>query len=135
MNKIHPVTHPMLPDPMNPRIEPVEIQPLVDPDQVGTLTTAQRALIGLTQAIIPEDVRQEQMDDLQLSVDAVNAYIRSTQETFSIQFELHQRSGLMYALVRNVETGKVLKQIPTETLLNIAARVRQASGIFTNLST
>ena len=135
MNKIHPVTHPMLPDPMNPRIEPVEIQPLVDPDQVGTLTTAQRALIGLTQAIIPEDVRQEQMDDLQLSVDAVNAYIRSTQETFSIQFELHQRSGLTYALVRNVETGKVLKQIPTETLLNIAARVRQASGIFTNLST
>jgi uncharacterized FlaG/YvyC family protein len=135
MSKIHPVTHPMLPDPMNPRIEPVEIQPLVDPDQVGTLTTAQRALIGLTQAIIPEDVRQEQMDDLQLSVDAVNAYIRSTQETFSIQFELHQRSGLTYALVRNVETGKVLKQIPTETLLNIAARVRQASGIFTNLST
>jgi uncharacterized FlaG/YvyC family protein len=46
-----------------------------------------------------------------------------------------RRSSQVYALVRNAETGQVLKQIPTETMLNIAARVKQASGIFVDLST
>ena len=135
MRKISRVMPQVAPDPMNPRIQPVEFQPLVNPDLVGSMSEAQRDLIGLTQAVVPDSVRREQLDSLQSAIDSVNAYIQSTQATFSIQFELHQRSGLTYALIRNVETGQVLKQIPSNALLNIAARVRQASGIFANLTT
>lgn len=134
-SKIPRVTQPVLPDPMNPRIRPVESPPLIDSSLAGATTAAQRALIGLTQAVTPASVRQEQLAQMQAAVDSVNAYIRSTQADFSIRFELHQRSGLTYALIRNVETGQVLKQIPTETMLNIAARVKQASGIFVDLAT
>ena len=135
MRKIGRVMPQVLPDPMNLRIQPVELQPLVNPEMVGSLSEAQRNLIGLTRAIVPDSVRQEQLDTLQMAIDAVNAYIQSTQQSFSIRFELHQRSGLTYALIRNTETGQVLKQIPSNALLNIAARVRQASGIFANLTT
>ena len=133
--KIPRITQLAIPDPMHPRIRPVEIPPLIDPAFVGSATAAQRALIGLTRAVTPAAVRQEQLAQLQSAVDSVNTYIRTTQTDFSIRFELHQRSGLTYALIRNAETGQVLKQIPTETLLNIAARVKQASGIFVNLAT
>jgi uncharacterized FlaG/YvyC family protein len=134
MSKIVRAVPSGLPDPMNPRIQPVDIPPLVNPEMVGT-SPAQRALIGLTQAVTPQAVRAEQLDTMQAAVDAVNLYIRSTQANYSIRFELHQRSGLLYALIRNMDTGQVLKQIPSETLLNIAARVKQASGIFADLST
>jgi len=96
---------------------------------------AQRALAGLTQGIQPASGGQGRLYALQAAADAVNAYIRSTQANFSIRFEVDERSGLMVALIRNVDTGEVLKQIPSETLLNIAARVRQASGIFADLAT
>jgi uncharacterized FlaG/YvyC family protein len=135
MSKIDKVTPQGIPDAMNPRVQPLDMPPLVDPDMAGTASPAGRALIGLTQAISPRSVRQEQLDALQSAVDAVNTYIRSTQANYSIRFEVHQRSGLTYALIRNAETGQVLKQIPSETLLNIAARVRQASGIFADLAT
>ena len=135
MSKITRVAFDSLPDPMNPRIRPIEAEPLVNPDLSGTLPEIKRELIGLVKPVVPEAVRREQLDALQSAIDSVNAYIRSTQANFGIQFELHQRSGLTYALIRNMETGRVLKQIPTETLLNIAARVRQASGIFANLTT
>ncbi len=134
-SKVPRITQAALPDPMNPRIRPVEIPPLVDPSLGGAMTAAQRALIGLTHAVTPASVRQEQLAQLQSAVDSVNAYIRETQTDFSIRFELHQRSGLTYALIRNAQTGQVLKQIPTETMLNIAARVKQASGIFVDIAT
>jgi uncharacterized FlaG/YvyC family protein len=108
---------------------------LINPELSGGLTRADRALIGLTRAVMPGAVRQEQLDAMQAAVDAVNQYIRSTQANYSIRFEVHQRSGLTYALIRNAETGQVIKQIPSATLLNIAARVKQASGIFADLTT
>jgi uncharacterized FlaG/YvyC family protein len=134
-NKITRVGPPGMPDPMNPRLQPIDLPPLINPDMVGSATAAQRALIGLTQATVPEKVRAEQLALLESAVDTVNAYIRSTQAGFSIRFELHQRSGLMYALIINTDNRQVLKQIPSETLLNIAARVRQASGIFVDMAT
>jgi len=133
-NKVNPVSQALLPDPMNPRIQPIDLPPLVNPDMVAA-SPAQRALIGLTQAIDPVALRGEQLALLQNAVDSVNAYIRSTQANFAIRFELHQRSGLTYALILNTQTGQVLKQIPSETLLNIAARVKLASGIFVDLAT
>jgi len=134
-NKITRAGPPGLPDPMNPRLQPMDFPPLINPDLVGSVSGAQRALIGLTQAISPENVRAEQLAQLEAAVDSVNEYIRSTQASFAIHFELHQRSGLMFALIINTDTRQVLKQIPSETLLNIAARVRQASGIFVDLAT
>ena len=135
MSKIVKAVPMGLPNPMKPRIQPAEPPPLINPDLVGGLTRAQRALIGLTQAVTPRSVRQEQLDAMQAAVDAVNQNIRETQANYSIRFEVHQRSGLMYALISNMDTGQVIKQIPSETLLNIAARVKQASGIFADLST
>jgi uncharacterized FlaG/YvyC family protein len=135
MSRIIRIMPDLLPDPLNPRFQVAETQPLINPDMVGTMSPAQRDLIGLTQAVAPQALRAEQMMELEQSVAAVNAYIRSTQDTYSIQFELHQRSGLTYALIRNMDTGQVLKQIPSDTLLNIAARVRAASGIFVDMAT
>lgn len=134
-NKINRVGPPGFPDPMNPRLQPIDLPPLINPDMVGSITGAKRALIGLTQAVNPESVRAEQLAQMQAAIDTVNAYIRSTQTTFAIRFELHQRSGLMYALIVNTDTRQVIKQIPSETLLNIAARVRQASGILVDMAT
>lgn len=134
-SKVSPIIPGSMPDPMNPRIRPDESTPLIDPSLVGSATQAQRALMGLTQAVSPESVRKEQMAQMQAAVDSVNAYIRSTQADYSIRFEVHQRSGLTYALIRNAQTGQVLKQIPSEMMLNIAARVKQASGIFVDLAT
>jgi uncharacterized FlaG/YvyC family protein len=124
-----------IPDPMNPRIQPLDLPPIINPDVAVAMTEAQRSLIGLTRIVSPASVRQDQMAQMQAALDAVNTYIRTTQADFSIRFELHQRSGLTYALIRNMETGQVLKQIPSETLLNIAARVKMASGIFVDLAT
>jgi len=133
--KITRVGPPGLPDPMNPRLQPIDLPPLIDPDMVGAASAERRALLGLTQAVTGASVRAEQMAQLEAAVESVNAYIRSTQTTFAIRFELHQRSGLTYALIVNTDTRQVIKQIPSETLLNIAARVRQASGILVDMAT
>lgn len=133
-SKVSRVTLAALPDPMNPRLPSDESTLLVDPDLVGD-SQAQRALIGLTRAVSSAAVREDQLAQLQQAVDSVNDYIRATQTSFSIRFEVHQRSGLTYALIRNAETGRVLKQIPAQVMLNIAARVKHASGILVDLAT
>ncbi|MFI5400532.1 MAG: flagellar protein FlaG [SAR324 cluster bacterium] len=135
MSKIAELTPQGIADAKHPRLEPAETQAVSGPEPLGAASPAQPAALGLTQAIPPKPVSQERLYALQAAVDAVNAYILSTQANFSIRFELDQRSGPMVALIRNVETGAVLKQIPSETLLNIAARVRQAAGIFADLAT
>lgn len=135
MSKIAELTPQGIADAKNARLEPAETKAVSGPEPAGAASPAQPAKLGLTQAIPLATVSQERLYALQAAVDAVNTYMLSTQANFSIRFELDLRSGLMVALLRNVETGEVLKQIPSETLLNIAARVRQAAGIFADLAT
>ena len=50
-----------------------------------------------------------------------------------ITFEVDEDSGRAFAVVKNRETGQVLRTIPSEEMLSRSARLREASGLLKDI--
>lgn len=52
--------------------------------------------------------------------------------TTKVSFDVDEETGLSVVRVLNKETGEVIRQVPTEELLTLVARMRQLSGLIFN---
>ncbi len=65
-------------------------------------------------------------------VDAVNLQIEGNTRFKNIRFGHHEESGRSFAVVKDKETGAILKKIPSDAFLELSARLQDASGLLVN---
>lgn len=67
-----------------------------------------------------------QLADLQNVVDKVNHQIQYIQK--SLHFSVHKSSGQLMVEVQDLHTGKTIKKVPPEQLLDLFGKIRSAIG-------
>ncbi|MDH4122091.1 MAG: flagellar protein FlaG [Deltaproteobacteria bacterium] len=77
-------------------------------------------------------VRAEVKERMDRAIQKANASIQGMQQFHSIQFRYHEESGYSYAVIHDMKSGRAIGQIPATEFLDIAARMKEASGIFVN---
>jgi uncharacterized FlaG/YvyC family protein len=115
---------------------PVQMQksvPLVRPELFVQNIPAVKQNIAPFNPTNPEVIRAELLNRLNASVEGVNAQIESMQQFTGIRFGVHEESGRFFAVIRDSQTGKPLKQIPAEAFLDIAARLKESSGLLVDI--
>lgn len=116
------------------RLKPMRRVPLVNPD---TFIEANPRLSGQLQKlnpIQPAEIRQDLKERLQQAVTKVNRHIETANVAKNIRFAVHEDSGYYFATVTNKETGEVLKTVPAQNMLDLAARLQDASGLFQDIT-
>ena len=58
--------------------------------------------------------------------EAMNSYVQSVQRDLSIR--VHEETGEIIVRVTSQESGKVIREIPSKELLDLAARVEEMAG-------
>ncbi len=90
------------------------------------------AALGKFSPVQPAEIRQSTATRLAKAVDAINLHIQKNLKFNSVQFGIDERTDRTLVTIRDQRTGEVLKTMPSEFALEIAARLRSASGLFVN---
>jgi flagellar protein FlaG len=77
---------------------------------------------------IPEEAKKAAEEKIQRVSELMNSYVRSIQRDIKIQ--VNNRTGDISVKVISEETGKVIREIPSQEMLELAARMEEMSGIF-----
>jgi flagellar protein FlaG len=77
-----------------------------------------------------EEIAQDKIDRI---AKAMDNYIRSTDRDLKIK--VHNETGQIMVKVISGEDGKVIREIPSEELLNLAAKVEEMTGLLFNVNT
>ena len=68
--------------------------------------------------------------NLQESLDKINATLRDGGR--SLNFQMDEKVGGLVVLVKNADTGEVVRQIPNETVVRMAHSIEAFKGILHN---
>lgn len=112
----------------------VRIPPMVNPDFFVANNPAVKANLKQFHPIEPTKIRQDLMKRLSNQVAEVNRQIQSSTLYKGITFAVHEESGQSFAVVRNSNTGEVLKQFPSDEFLERTSRLKDASGLFQDIT-
>lgn len=80
-----------------------------------------------------ESLREDQLspeelkEDLEEKIDDMNNIMETLEEQLS--FELHDKTDRIMAQVINIETKEVIKEMPPEEMLDLAARIHEMVGL------
>ncbi|MDH4225629.1 MAG: flagellar protein FlaG [Deltaproteobacteria bacterium] len=78
------------------------------------------------------NIRADLRQRMDTALAAANERIKRSVSYSSIRFAYHEESGYAFAMVRDRDSGEVLRKIPAEEFLDMAAKLQDASGIFVN---
>jgi hypothetical protein len=117
------------------RIMPIESGPIGMPSTNVLDDPRIIVLLEIDNPIGPHHIRAEAIRQLDKMLEGINKYITSQLRHTGIQFFTEERSGRIVAVIRDVNTGEVLKVMPGRAILEIAARLKKASGILVNVTT
>lgn len=106
--------------------------PLFNPNLTVQRNARIQAMVDSINPINPKTIRAETSETLRRSVDSINRHMAASQQYHGVRFTLHEESGRSYATVVDQRTGEQISQIPSASLLSIAARLREASGLLVN---
>ena len=73
------------------------------------------------------DARQDQRQNLQSSIDALNEFIKP--QNTSLEFSIDDESGTVVVKVTDKETKEVIKQFPSEEALDLAKALDKLKGL------
>lgn len=79
-------------------------------------------------------IRAANMKALNRSVDTINRHLAKFKNTKGVFFELDKDSNKYFAVIKDKQTGAVLKQIPGDGVIQLAANLRDASGMITSVT-
>lgn len=103
-----------------------------------TLEKEQKASFHNEKALSPEkkefEPKQSENTDTKLEniAQAMDNYVQSIQRDLKIQ--VHQNTGKLIVKVISEKDGKVIREIPPEELLDLAAKVEEMMGVLFNES-
>lgn len=112
----------------------MKIPNIVDPDFFVSSKPAIKANLKQFDPIDPAKILIEVKARLASQVTAVNRQIQKSILFKGIKFEVHEESGQTFAVVKNLRTGEVLKQIPGDKFLERASRLKDAAGLFEDIT-
>lgn len=107
---------------------------LVDPDFFVSNNPRVKANLKQFDSIDPAKLRAAAKARLTSQVTEVNRQIQSSILFKGITFEVHEESGRAFAVVKNLRTGEVIKQIPGDAFLERSSRLKEAAGLFKDLT-
>jgi uncharacterized FlaG/YvyC family protein len=123
-----------LPAPTNVsgRIIPVDQGPIMMPSMNVLDNPRLKFYLDLDNPMSPAHVRAEALAQFDKAIIAINEYIASQMRFTGIRFYSEERAGRVVAVIRDTNTGEVLKVMPSRAALEVAVRLKQASGILVN---
>ena len=77
---------------------------------------------------LSEEVQKATEEKIQRVSELMNDYVQSLQKNITIQVD--NETGDIMVKVISEEDGKVIREIPSEELLALAARMEEISGVF-----
>ena len=108
-------------------------QPLFQPQHTIAGNAAVVAQLRQFKGPTIKEVQAAHGERLARAVDEINRHIKNNQVFKGVRFGLDEASNRNVAVVRDTRTGEVLREIPGEGVLQIAANLRRASGLFVNV--
>jgi flagellar protein FlaG len=76
----------------------------------------------------PEEMRE----NIQLAIDRLNQQLKANGRDLS--FQMDEELNRPIIIVRNIETGEVVRQIPTEEVVRMAHSIEEGKGLLFNES-
>ena len=116
------------------RAKPAKIPPFVDPNFFISNNPRVKANLAQFKNIDPTKIRRTLQARLSESVNTVNQHIQGSILFKGITFAVDSDSGRSFAVVINKETGEVLKKIPGDEFLSRSARLKDAAGLFEDIT-
>ena len=77
-----------------------------------------------------DKVREDTRSKIENIANDLNQYVKSTQRDLKIQ--VHEATGNIIVKVLSKEDGKIIREIPPEKMLNLAAKMEEMTGILFN---
>lgn len=114
-------------------VRPMRKVPFVSPEAFVSNNTAIQENLAQFDSINPQKIRADLREQLQQRVDGLNRQLAANVKFKGITFEVDEDSGRTFAVVKNRETGEVLRTIPSEEMLSRSARLREASGLLKDI--
>ncbi|MBI3993941.1 MAG: flagellar protein FlaG [Candidatus Lambdaproteobacteria bacterium] len=115
------------------KVPDLKMRPLVDPNLMVDSNRMVMDNLEAFKQVTPDKVRAESLETLERAVDSINVYLRESQTYQNVRFSLDEASGRTIAVISDMNTGERLKQIPSESLVTLAARLRSASGLLVDV--
>ena len=114
------------------KLRPLKPQRLFNPKLVRN--DRLRASLDEFRPANPQVIRAAMLAKLNRSVDSINRHLQKSKNTKGVFFELDPDSNHSFATIKDKRTGEVIKQIPAEGVLQIAANLRDASGLIVSVT-
>ncbi|MCH9045354.1 MAG: flagellar protein FlaG [SAR324 cluster bacterium] len=114
-------------------VRPMRKVPFVSPEAFVSNNTAIQENLAQFDAIDPQKIRAGLRERLEQRVEGLNRQLAANVKFKGITFEVDEDSGRTFAVVKNRETGQVLRTIPSEEMLSRSARLREASGLLKDI--
>ena len=111
-----------------------KVPPIVDPDFFISNNPRVKANLAQFDQIVPAKLRANALARLSNQVTEVNRQIQDSILFKGVTFEVHEESGRAFAVVKNQRTGEVLKQIPGDEFLERSSRLKEAAGLFRDIT-
>ncbi|MEG0642052.1 MAG: flagellar protein FlaG [Clostridium sp.] len=74
------------------------------------------------------EINKENKKDLEIKVEKANKIISS--EGTHLKFEIHQKTHDVMVKIIDSDTGKVLRELPPEKLIDMIAKICEMAGLF-----
>lgn len=114
-------------------VRPMRKVPFVSPEAFVQNNPRIQENLAQFDAIDPQRIRSDLRERLEQRVEGLNRQIAANRKFKGITFEVDEDSGRTFAVVKNRETGQVLRTIPSEEMLSRSARLREASGLLKDI--
>ena len=114
------------------KLRPLKTIPLFNPRIVRNPALAKQLdPIRVTNSKV---IREAALNRLNSSVDTINRHLQKFKSTKGLSFEIDENSNRSFAVIKDKQTGEVLKEVPAKGVLQIAANLRDASGLIVSLT-
>ena len=114
-------------------VKPHRTIPLVNPDLFVNNHPGIKREIAKLDPVNPKTIRSDARERIHRMVEAANKMIRDSIHLKSIIFAVDDDSGRAVAVIKDKKTGQTIRQIPTEQTLNMAARLKESSGLLKDI--
>lgn len=111
------------------KLKPMKRMPLLNPRVMLSSNAAFKAQIKQFSVTDSSAIRGEALAKLNRMAETVTRHLAAFPQYKGLRFEINEEAGKNVVIVRDMRTGEVVKSFPSESLIQIAANLRAATGV------
>ena len=111
------------------RIKPLKSIPLVNPKVLLSNNANFRRHMKQFSITSGTALREESLATLNRMTETVNKHLAAFKQYKGLRFQVNEEAGKTVVSIRDTRTGEVIKTLPSESLVHIAANLRARSGV------